>query len=102
MLIRAQNGAMLQSNTAPFCPELPLSRQRKSEPYVQQKVNLNATVMARFTRIHWDPTLQKVRYAAVSQVVNKLLADYVNKIESGAETPQVILSDSEQKMEKAL
>lgn len=79
-----------------------MSRKRKTEPYVQQKINLNATVMARFTRIHWDPTLQKIRYAAVSQVVNKLLADYVNKVETGAEKPQVILSDAEAEMEKAL
>lgn len=79
-----------------------MSRKRKTEPYVQQKINLNAGVMARFSLLHWDKTHGKVRYGAVSQVVNTLLSDYVNRVESGAQEPQTILSDAEQAMEKAL
>ena len=72
-----------------------MSRKRKNEAYVQQKVNFNALLMARFARIHFDGTHQKVKYGAVSQVLNTLLADYVNKVESGQAAPQPILSDAE-------
>lgn len=60
-----------------------MSRKRTPEPYVQQKISLPATLMARFARLHWDPVLQKVRYGAVSEVATKLLTDYVSRMESG-------------------
>lgn len=59
-----------------------MSKKRAAEPYVQQKVNLPATLMARFALLHWDPVLNKVKYAAVSEVITALLSDYVNKAEA--------------------
>lgn len=59
-----------------------MSRQKAEEPYVQQKVNLPATLMARFSLLHWDSTHQKVQYAAVSKVVTRLLTDYVRAAEA--------------------
>ena len=59
-----------------------MSRPKAAEAYVQQKVNLPATLMARFTLLHWDPVLRKVRYGAVSEVVTKLLKDYVDAEEA--------------------
>lgn len=90
-----QFGAMVASPIAPLCPEFLLSRSKKTA-YVQQKVSFDAVVMARFQRIHWDPVLGKAKYGAVSQVLNRMLADYVNKVEAGQEAPQEILTDSEQ------
>lgn len=58
-----------------------MSRQRKS-PYVQQKVSLPATLIARFSRFHWDATLNKVQYGAISEVLTRLLTDYVNRMEN--------------------
>lgn len=69
---------------------------------MQQKISFDATLMARFSRIHWDPVLGKVKYGAVSQVLNSLLADYVNKVESGQSSPQPILSDAQQIQEANL
>lgn len=68
--------------------EKPMSRKRADEPYVQQKINLPATLAARFTLLHWDPVGRKVKYGAFSEVVSKLLSDYVNKTEAerGIET----------------
>lgn len=63
-----------------------MSRQRTIEPYVQQKISLPATLMARFSRLHWDPVLQKTRYGAVSDVVTKLLTDYVGRMEQGEDS----------------
>lgn len=65
-----------------------MSRKRADEPYVQQKINLPATLAARFTLLHWDPVGRKVKYGAFSEVVSKLLSDYVNKTEAerGIET----------------
>lgn len=62
-----------------------MSKKRASEPYVQQKVNLPATLMARFSILHWDPVLRKVKYAAVSKVLSTLLTEYVNKAEATGE-----------------
>lgn len=62
-----------------------MSKKRASEPYVQQKVNLPATLMARFSLLHWDPVLRKVKYAAVSKVLSTLLTEYVNKAEATGE-----------------
>lgn len=60
-----------------------MSRKKAAEPYVQQKISLPSTLMARFGLLHWDPVLSKPRYGAVSEVLTKLLADYVNKMEQG-------------------
>lgn len=79
-----------------------MSRKRKTDPYVQQKISIDAALMARFTLIYWDPTLRKMKYGAVSQVINTLLSDHVNKIESGIVPPQPILSDSEQRTVESL
>lgn len=62
-----------------------LSRARSPEPYVQQKLTLNATLVARFQLLHWDPVNSKAKYGKMSEVVNKLLADYVNKMEHGVD-----------------
>lgn len=59
-----------------------MGKPRAIEPYVQQKVNLPATLMARFQLLHWDPVNRKVKYGAVSEVVTSLLTDYVNKMET--------------------
>lgn len=60
-----------------------MPKPRSSEAYVQQKVSLNATVVARFSLLHFDPVLQKTRYGALSSVMNALLTDYVNARENG-------------------
>jgi hypothetical protein len=84
-------------NHRPILPRVPpMSRLKKQSAYVQQKVSFDAVVMARFQRIHWDPVLGKAKYGAVSQVLNKALLDYVNKVESGQESPLPILTDAEQ------
>ena len=54
---------------------------RTIEPHVSQKVSLPATLVARFSRFHWDPVLNKPQYGAISKVVTELLSDYVNKME---------------------
>lgn len=59
-----------------------MSRKRAAEPYVQQKINLPATLAARFSMLHWDPVAKKVKYGAYSEVISTLLADYVNKAEA--------------------
>jgi hypothetical protein len=58
-----------------------VSRKKTEEPYVQQKISLPATLMARFSMLHFDPVLSKTRYGAVSEVVTKLLTNYVNEME---------------------
>lgn len=62
-----------------------MSKKRAPEPYVQQKVNLPATLMARFSLLHWDPVLRKVKYAAVSKVLTLLLTEYVRNAENSGE-----------------
>lgn len=62
-----------------------MSRARATEPYVQQKISLPATLMARFSLLHFDPVLSKAKYGAVSDVMTKLLTDYVNKMENGVD-----------------
>lgn len=59
-----------------------MSRRRTPEHYVQQKVSFPATLFARFSRFHWDPALNKLRYGAISEVMTRLLTDYVNKLEN--------------------
>ena len=59
-----------------------MTRQRTPEPYVQQKVSIPATLLARFSRFHWNPTLNRVEYGAISKVLTELLTDYVNKMEN--------------------
>jgi hypothetical protein len=54
---------------------------RTLEPHVVQKVSIPATLLARFSRFHWDPVLNKPQYGAISKIVTELLADYVNKME---------------------
>lgn len=75
---------MVRGTTAPLTqPRLsPMGKPRATEPYVQQKVNLPATLMARFTLLYWDPVNRKVRYGAVSEIVTQLLSDHVNKMEA--------------------
>lgn len=58
-----------------------MSRKRKPY-YVQQKVSIPATLLARFSRFHWDPVLNKVQYGAISSVLTDLLTDYVNRMEN--------------------
>lgn len=83
-LTPALNGAMVTLATAPFNAEflISMSKKRADEPYVQQKVNIPATLMARFSLLYWDPVLKKVRYGKVSEIVTKLLTDHVNKTEA--------------------
>jgi hypothetical protein len=58
-----------------------MSRHRKPY-YVQQKVSIPATLLARFSRFHWDAAKNKVQYGAISEVVTNLLSDYVNRMEN--------------------
>ena len=62
-----------------------MTRKRTAEPYVQQKISLPATLVARFSRLHWDPVLTKTRYGAMSDIMTKLLTDYVNRAEGNYE-----------------
>lgn len=64
-----------------------MTRKRKDEGYIQQKVSLPAVLMARFSRLHWDPVLIKTRYGAISDVLTALLTNYVNKLEQGQPEP---------------
>jgi hypothetical protein len=59
-----------------------MSRKRTTEAYVQQKVSFPATLLARFSRFHWDPVLNKVQYGAISRVLTNLLSDHVNQLEN--------------------
>jgi len=63
-----------------------MSRQRKPY-YVQQKVSIPATLLARFSRFHWDAAKNKVQYGAISEVVTSLLSDYVNRMENPSIVP---------------
>lgn len=63
-----------------------MSRKRKT-PYVQQKVSIPATLLARFSRFHWDAAKSKVQYGAISEVLTRLLADYVNRMENPSIVP---------------
>jgi len=58
-----------------------MSRHRKPY-YVQQKVSIPATLLARCSRFHWDAAKNKVQYGAISEVVTNLLSDYVNRMEN--------------------
>jgi hypothetical protein len=58
-----------------------MSKTKSAEPYVQQKVNIPATLMARFSLLHMDPVARKVKYGAVSKVVTRLLSEYVSRAE---------------------
>ena len=62
-----------------------MSRLRSREPWVQQKITLPATLLARFSRFHWDPVLNKPQYGAISKVITDLLSDYVNRMEGKAD-----------------
>lgn len=74
---------MLRLTTAPFCMEFTVPKSRATEAYVQQKVSLPATLVARFAMLHFDPVLQKTRYGAISDVLSALLTNYVNSMENG-------------------
>jgi len=63
-----------------------MSRHRKPY-YVQQKVSIPATLLARFSRFHWDAAKNKVQYGAISEVVTNLLSDYVNRMENPSIVP---------------
>lgn len=79
-----------------------MTRRRKLNGYIQQKISFDPTVMARFQKIHWNRTYGRVEYGAVSQVLNGLLLDYVNRVEAGIASPQKILTDNEQLAEENL
>lgn len=66
-----------------------MPRKRPDEGYIQQKISIPATLMARFQRLHWDPVLGKTRYGAISDVMTGLLTTYVNTIESGGHPEQL-------------
>lgn len=101
-LMPGANGAMLGHNTGPFPPfsePHSMSRVRAAEPYIQQKVNLPATLMARFNELHWDPVLQKPQYGSVSRILTDLLTDYVNRMEHQGKAI-VAEASSEPKLDK--
>lgn len=64
-----------------------MGKPRATEPYIQQKVNLPATLMARFAMIHWDPVLRKVKYGATSTVVTHLVTEYLRQVDAGEREP---------------
>lgn len=66
-----------------------MSRTRK-EYYVQQKVSIPATLLARFSKFHWDAAKNKVQYGAISDVVTALLSDYVNRMENPNLDPSIV------------
>lgn len=70
-------------------------RPRAIEPYVRQKVNFPATLIARFGNIHWDPVLRKPQYGAISHVLTQLLTSYVNQMEQPGAEPFKIPSSAE-------
>jgi len=59
-----------------------MSRLRSREPWVQQKVTLPATLLARFSRFYWDPVLNRLQYGAISKVMTELLTEHVNRLEN--------------------
>jgi hypothetical protein len=63
-----------------------MSRTRKPY-YVQQKVSIPATLLARFSQFHWDAAKSKVKYGAISDVLTGLLTDYVNRMENPSIVP---------------
>ena len=65
-----------------------MSRRRKPY-YVQQKVNIPATLLARFSQFHWDAAKSKVKYGAISDILTDLLTDYVNRLENQHQVPLV-------------
>jgi hypothetical protein len=65
-----------------------MSRSRKPY-YVQQKVSIPATLLARFSRFHWNAAQNKVQYGAISTVLTALLSDYVNRMENNPSPPLV-------------
>lgn len=71
-----------------------MARPKATEAYVQQKVSLPATLVARFGLLHWDPVLQKPKYGAISDVLTKLLTNYVNSMENGTDPIAEQESDS--------
>ena len=73
-------------------PEEAMSRLRSREPWVQQKITLPATLLARFSRFHWDPVLNKPQYGAISRVMTELLTEYVNRLEN----PQIATKENHQ------
>lgn len=66
-----------------------MSRTRKAY-YVQQKVSIPATLLARFSKFHWDAAKNKVQYGAISDVVTALLSDYVNRMENPNLDPSIV------------
>ena len=68
---------------------------------MQQKVSIPATLLARFSRFHWDATLNKIQYGAISTVVSDLLSNYVNRMENPAASPP-LAPDHEPQPQKAL
>lgn len=63
-----------------------MSRMRKPY-YVQQKVSIPATLLARFSKFHWNAAQNKVQYGAISAVLTALLTDYVNRMENPSIVP---------------
>jgi hypothetical protein len=63
-----------------------MSRRRKPY-YVQQKVSIPATLLARFSKFHWNAAQNKVQYGAISDVLTALLSDYVNRMENPSIVP---------------
>lgn len=64
-----------------------IGRPRATEAYVQQKVSLPATLVARFSMLHTDPMTRKTKYGKISEVLTKLLTSYVNQMETGGTDP---------------
>ena len=80
-LAKAKKRGHNQTDYRPIM-SIAMSRLRSREPWVQQKVTLPATLMARFSRFHWDPVLNKPQYGAISRVMTELLTEYVNRLEN--------------------
>ena len=83
MLTTSQTRGHNQTDYGALCLGITsMSRLRSREPWVQQKVTLPATLLARFSRFHWDPVLNKPQYGAISRVMTELLTEYVNRLEN--------------------
>lgn len=56
-----------------------MSKRRKSEPYVQVKINIPATINARLELAIWDPVLKKPSYGKRSEIITSLIQEWLER-----------------------
>lgn len=55
---------------------------RRGETLVRWNMTIPLDLAARFERLHEHPAYRKVLYGSKSQVISRLLSDYLDKLES--------------------